>query len=632
MRDATTGPTPADFDVIVERDIMVRMRDGVRLATDIYRPARASAAVQAKFPAILERTPYGKGQASRSEVDRGETDARPRAEVAEWFVRRGYVVVYQDCRGRYGSEGYFVKYLSDGEDGFDTIEWIAQQPWCDGRVATMGLSYAAHTQVSAACLAPQALAAIVVDCGGFSNAFRSGIRNGGAFEMKQVTWAFNQACESPQAQADPVVRAALAQENLIDWFKAMPWKRGHTPMRHVPEYEDYLYEQWTHGQFDDYWKSLGIYAQGWHERFADVPQVHMSSWYDAYVPTALENYLGLRKSKRGPVRLIVGPWTHGDRSKSFSGDVDFGAHATIDGNIALNWREFRLRWFDHWLKGVANGVDREPAVRLFLMGGGSERRDAAGRMDHGGRWIVADDWPLKETRFVPYYLHGDGRLALERPALGAAPMAYDYDPANPVPTIGGPLTSGRPVFEGGAYDQREDAQFFGCTRPGLPLSARQDVLVFETEPLVEDVAVIGPLTVNLHIASSAADTDFTAKLIDVHPPNADYPRGYAMNLADGILRCRYRDSWEKPALMTRGAIYEIRIEPYATCNLFKAGHRIRLDISSSNFPRYDVNTNTGEPEGLARRKCIALNTVYVDGARASHIVLPIVPLAALRWL
>ena len=632
MSDASTSSTAADFDVIVEHDIKVRMRDGVRLATDIYRPARRGIAVQAQFPVILERTPYGKGQASRSEVDRGESEPRPRPEVAAWFVRCGYVVIYQDCRGRYGSEGEFVKYLSDGEDGYDTIDWIAQQPWCDGRVATIGLSYAAHTQVSAACLAPKALAAMVVDCGGFSNAYRSGIRNGGAFEMKQVTWAYNQACESPLAKSDPVVRAALAEENLIDWFKAMPWRPGHTPMRHVPEYEDYLYEQWTHGEFDDYWRSLGIYTEGWHERFADVPQVHMSSWYDAYVATAIENYLGLRKHKRGPVRLIMGPWTHGDRSKSWSGDVDFGPQATIDGNIAAHWREFRLRWFDHWLKGVANGVDQEPAVRLFLMGGGTERRDAAGRMDHGGRWIVADDWPLPQTQFVPYYLHGDGRLALERPGIGAAPLSYDYDPAHPVPTIGGPLTSGRPVFEGGAYDQTEHPQFFGCTRPGLPLSARADVLVFQTAPLAEDIAVVGPLTVKLHVASDCLDTDFTAKLIDVHPPNIDYPRGYAMNLADGILRCRYRDSWEKPTLMTRGSIYEIRIEPYATCNLFKAGHRIRVDISSSNFPRYDVNTNTGEPQGLARRQCIALNTVHVDGARASHIVLPIVPLAALRGL
>ncbi len=629
---SNAAPGTEAYEVAVERDVMIPVRDGVRLATDIYRPARAGVAVDAKFPVILERTPYGKAQASRSEVDRGETKPRPRPELAEWFVRHGYIVIYQDCRGRYQSEGHFIKYLSDGEDGFDTIEWIARQSWCDGRVATIGLSYAAHTQVSAACLAPKALAAMVVDCGGFSNAYRSGIRSGGAFEMKQVTWAFNQACESPLAKSDPVVRAALAQENLLDWFKAMPWKPGHTPARWVPEYEDYLFEQWTHGAFDDYWKSLGIYAEGWHERFADVPQVHMSSWYDAYVRTATENYLGLKARKRGPVRLILGPWTHGDRSKSWSGDVDFGPAATIDGNIAAHWREFRLRWFDHWLKGIANGVDREPAVRLFLMGGGSERRNADGRMDHGGRWIKGDEWPLPQMRCVSYYLHGDGCLSPDLPATGAAPLAYDYDPAHPVPTIGGPLTSGRPVFEGGAYDQREDSQFFGCTRPGLPLAARPDVLVFETAPLTEDVAVIGPLMVKLHVSSNCVDTDFTAKLIDVHPPNSDYPRGYAMNLADGILRCRYRDSWERPALMAPGEVYEIVIEPYATCNLFKAGHRIRVDVSSSNFPRYDINTNTGEPEGLARRKCIALNTVYVDRARASHIVLPIVALADLQAL
>jgi putative CocE/NonD family hydrolase len=233
---------------------------------------------------------------------------------------------------------------------------------------------------------------------------------------------------------------------------------------------------------------------------------------------------------------------------------------------------------------------------------------------------------------VPYYLHGDGRLAPQAPEADAAPLAYDYDPDHPVPTIGGPLTSGQPVFEGGAFDQREDPRFFGCTRPGLPLAARRDVLVFETPPLTEDVAVVGPLEIVLHVSSDCVDTDFTAKLIDVHPGNPDYPRGYAMNLADGILRCRYRDSWERPELMTPGKVYKIIIEPYATCNLFKAGHRIRLDISSSNFPRYDLNYNTGEPEGRARRKRVALNTVFVDASRASHIVLPLVPLASLQFL
>jgi putative CocE/NonD family hydrolase len=620
------------FEVIREADIMVTARDGVELATDIYRPARAGKPVEGTFPVILERTPYGKHLASRSELDAGEQKPRSRLEIASYFVEQGYIVVYQDCRGRYGSQGRFIKYLSDGEDGFDSIDWIARQPWCDGRVATMGLSYAAHTQMAAGCLAPKALAAMVLDCGGFSNAYRVAIRNGGAFEMKQATWAFNQACESPQAKADPVVRAALAKEDLRDWFKALPWRPGHSPVRHVPEYEDYLFEQWYAGEFGDYWKQLGIYAEGWYDRFADVPQTHMSGWYDPYVPTALGNFRAMKALKRSTMRLIMGPWMHGDRCRSYSGDVDFGAAATLDGNVAEHWRAYRLRWFDHWLKGVDNGVDREPAVRVFLMGGGSERRNADGRMDHGGCWIAGDDWPLPQTRFVPYYLHGDGCLSTEPPPANASPLSYDYDPDDPVPTIGGALTSGRPVFDGGAFDQREDERFYGCKRPGLPLAARRDVLVFETPPLTEDVAVVGPITIMLHVSSNCIDTDFTAKLIDVHPGNPDYPQGYAMNLSDGILRCRYRNSWEQAQWMTPGAVYEIEIEPYATSNIFKSGHRIRLDISSSNFPRYDVNTNTGEPEGRARRKQIAVNTVYVDHERASHVVLPIVPLGALRKL
>jgi putative CocE/NonD family hydrolase len=403
-------------------------------------------------------------------------------------------------------------------------------------------------------------------------------------------------------------------------------------VRWEPEYEDYLFEQWTHGAFDEYWKQCGIYAEGFYEPFADVPQIHMSSWYDAYIRTATDNYVALSRRKRGPVRLIMGPWTHGDRCETYAGDVDFGPAATIDGNLAENWRAFRLRWFDHWLKGVANGVERDPAVRLFLMGGGSERKNAAGRMEHGGRWIVSGDWPLPETKFTRYHLHADGRLDPAPPAAGAAPLAYDYDPANPVPTIGGPLTSGEPVFEGGAFDQREDERFFGARQPGMPLAARPDVLIFETAPLAEDVAVIGPIVVKLFVSSTCVDTDFTAKLIDVHPPNDDYPRGFAMNLCDGILRCRYRRSWEKPELMAPGEVCEITIEPFATANLFKAGHRIRLDVSSSNFPRYDVNPNTGEPEGLARLKRVATNRVYVDAARASHVVLPVIPPVALKFL
>lgn len=622
---------PAHKDVAVERDVMVPMRDGVRLATDIYRPARNGKPVAGRFPVILERTPYGKRLVSRTEIDVGMKSARTRPEVAAWFVRHGYVVVFQDCRGRFDSEGHFVKYLAEGEDGYDTIAWIAAQPWCDGRVATMGLSYAAHTQVAAACLAPPALAAMVVDSGGFANAFSSGIRQGGAFELKQVTWAFKYAKDSPLAASDPVVRAALEQEDLFEWFRAMPWKPGHSPLRHVPEYEDYVFEQWSHGRLDDTWRKLGIYARGWYEQLSDVPQIHVSSWYDAYIETAIENYRALRRLKRGPVQLVMGPWTHGDRALTYAGDVDFGPAATVDGNLAANWSEFRLRWFDRWLKGAPNGAERDPPVRLFLMGGGSERRNAAGRMDHGGHWIVADDWPVPEGRAHVLHLHADGRLDGAPPSSHAA-LSYDFDPARPVPTLGGTITSGEPIMVGGAFDQVEDPRFFGVRHPGLPLAARPDVLVFQTAPLEEDLAVIGPVSVRLFISSNCPDTDFTIKLVDVHPPNADYPRGFAMNLTDGILRCRYRDSWEAPSLMTPGTIYEITVSAFATCNLFKRGHRIRLDISSSNFPKYDVNPNTGAPEGSAGPRRIATNTVHLGPGRPSRLELTVVPLEAIRYL
>ncbi len=612
------------FGAVVESDVMVTMRDGVRLATDIHRPARDGRPLPGPFPVILERTPYGKTQVSRSE--RTAADPRPlgRGEVARLFVARGYVVVYQDCRGRHGSEGRFTKYLDDGPDGADTIAWLAAQPWCNGRIGTMGLSYAAHTQAALGCLAPRGLAAQVMDSGGFSSAYHGGIRQGGAFELKQATWAYNQALLSPEVARDPVRRAALQAEDLRAWFTRMPWRPGHSPLRFAPEYEDYLFEQWTHGSFDDYWKQVGIYMAGFYERYADVPIVIVSSWYDAYTRTATENYLGLKARKRGPIKLILGPWTHGDRSVTFAGNVDFGPAATIDGAIAPDWREFRLRWFDRFLRDVDNGAERDAAVRIFVMGGGTGRRNGEGRLDHGGRWSDEQDWPLPGTRWTNFYLHGDGRLATDAPAAGAPPLEYDFDPAHPVPSIGGTITSGAPLMEGGAYDQVESAAIYGCTPPYLPLASRPDILVFETAPLEDAVEITGPITIRLWIASDCPDTDFTAKLIDVYPPSADYPQGYAMNITDGILRARYRDSWETPAPMEPGRVYAITIEPFATSNLFARGHRIRLDISSSNFPHFDVNPNTGEPEGLARRRRIARNSVFVDASRPSHAVLPVI--------
>jgi putative CocE/NonD family hydrolase len=620
---ADADDTP--FDVALTSDVMVPMRDGVKLATDIYRPARNGKPVAGRFPVILERTPYGKTVVSRSERTVTDPIPKSRAEVARFFVSRGYVVIYQDCRGRFGSEGAFVKYLSDGADGYDACKWIVAQPWCDGKIGTMGLSYAAHTQGALGCANPPGVAAMFLDSGGFANAYQGGIRQGGAFELKQITWAYESAMDSPEVTRDPLKLKALKAIDIRAWFARMPWKKGQSPLSLAPEYEDYVYDQWRHGDFDAYWKQMGLYAEGFYDAFSDAPMVHMSSWYDPYPRTATQNYMGLSRRKKSPVRLILGPWTHGDRSLTYAGDVDFGPAATIDGNLAPDFLTLRLRWFDSWLKGVDNGVAREPAVRLFVMGGGGGRRNAAGRMDHGGRWRAERDWPIADTRNTLYYLHGDGRLALASPPEGATPLTYDYDPDRPVPTIGGTVTSGKPVMVGGAFDQREGPRFFGSREPYLPLAARPDVLVFETEPLAQDVEVTGPIVAHLHIASDQPDTDFTLKLIDVHPPNEDYPEGFAMNLTDGIVRARYRRSWENPEPLIPGQPTEVEIAAFPTSNLFKAGHRIRLDISSSNFPHFDVNPNTGEPEGVGLTRQVARNTVYVDASRPSRVILPIIP-------
>jgi putative CocE/NonD family hydrolase len=430
--------------------------------------------------------------------------------------------------------------------------------------------------------------------------------------------------ESPEITRDPAKLAAMKAIDIKAWFARMPWKRGDSPVTLAKEYEDYLFEQWEHGNFDGYWKQLGLWAEGFHDKFPDAAMVHMSSWYDPYPRTATDNFVGLSKRNRN-VRLILGPWTHGDRQLTYAGDVDFGAAATLDGNLAPDFLTLRARWFDRHVKGEANGVDAEPRVRLFVMGGGSGRRNAAGRMQHGGRWRAERDWPIPDTQWTPFYLHRSGALSRERAPEDFTWDEYQFDPRDPVPSIGGTITSGRPVMEGGAYDQREGPRFFGSREPYRPLAERRDVLVFQTPPLERGIELTGPIVAKLWIGSDRADTDFTIKLIDVYPANPDYPEGFAMNLTDGILRVRYRDSWERPSLMTPGRVYAITVEAFPTSNWFAPGHRIRLDVSSSNFPHFDVNPNTGEPEGRARRVEVATNRIYLDRQRPSHVVLPVIP-------
>ena len=593
---------------IVE-NLMVPTRDGINLATDVHRPQVEGRPVEEPLPVLLQRTPYNKA-------------APARLEEAAFFTNRGYVTVMQDCRGRYGSEGGFTKYVDEGQDGYDTVEWLAQQPWCNGKVGTYGLSYAAHTQAALACLNPPHLSAMWLECGGFASAYHSGCRNGGAFELRQVTWAFREAMESPEARDNPdTIKTAMSRQDIHEWFARLPWKPGHSPLSWTPDYEDYLMEIWGHDTYDEYWQQVGLCALAHQGPFSDVPQVHQCSWYDPYSAGTIQNYEGLSESKSSPVYLIMGPWTHGTRSATFAGNVDFGPRSTMDNPKEGSFNEQRLSFFDHWLKEEDNEWNNRAPVRIFVMGGGSGRRNPEGRLDHGGHWADEMAWPPSRVKETAFYLHQKGELSITLPQLGARPSTYRFNPEHPVPTIGGNISSGLPIMEPGGFDQREAEEFFGSRPPYLPLASRPDVLVFQTDPLAESLEITGPALLHLWISSTAVDTDFTAKLVDVYPPSRDYPEGYALNLTDGVLRTKFRNSWSEPELMDPGEVYPITIELYPTSNLFARGHRIRLDVSSSNFPRLDVNGNTGENPALSPIKIVADNTVYHDRERPSHVVL-----------
>ena len=615
-------PQNPDFQVHSQYGVKVPMRDGASLAADIHRPAKDGRPIEEPFPVLLHRTPYNK------------SNEAPVLE-AGFFAARGYVTVVQDCRGRYASDGGFTKYVDEAFDGCDTLEWIGQQPWCDGKVGTFGLSYGAHTQAAMACWNPSLLAAMWLDSGGFSNAFLSGCRNGGAFELRQVTWAFNEAKNSPSALAHPfVTKAALGRQDLHDWFQKLPWKIGHSPLQWTPDYENYLHEIWSHEIFDDYWRQVGLCAEAYYDDLSPVPQVHMGSWYDPYATSTTDNYVALSKRIKG-TRLIMGPWTHGARTVTHSGDADMGSQSTLDNNLDTDYNHLRLRFFNHWLNGEQNEWDEEPPVRIFVMGGGSGKRNSDQRLDHGGQWRSENEWPLARAQNTPFYLQADGGLSAQAPpSVGALPelqkiaqdhSSYLFDPQKPVPTVGGNISSGQPIMQAGGFDQRESPEFYGSEHPYLPLASRPDVLVFQTEPLTEDLEVTGPINVNFWVSSSAVDTDFTAKLLDVYPPTEDYPEGYALNLTDGIIRAKFRDSWEKPELMEPGQVYQVTVQMLPTSNLFSRGHRVRLDVSSSNFPRFDVNGNTGENPGTSPVKISARNTVYHNAEQPSHVVLPLVP-------
>lgn len=613
---------PIDKDVFVLRDVMVPMRDGVRLATDIALPARGGQPLPGPFPTLVHRTPYDKTAARPSEISARDPEPRANGAIAAEMARAGYAVIMQDCRGRYASEGRFRKYIGEGADGLDTLDWARAQSWCDGRFGTFGLSYSAHVQTALAAYAPDGLCAMFLDSGGFWNAYQGGIRRGGAFELKQATWAFKHARLSRAAARDPVVKTALEAERIEDWLTVMPWKRGHSPLRHAPDYEDYFFEQWEHADFDDFWRQPELCAIDHYDALARAPVFLICGWYDPYSETMIEHFKEIR-ARAGRAELVMGPWLHGRRSQRWAGQVDFGQNALLDGQIAPDYATLRLAWFDRWMKPGPTAAAAPAPARWFRMGGGSGRKLDCGRLDHGGAWRAADAFPPPGAADRPFHLGPAGDLTDAAPAPGT--LALRTDPDDPVPTLGGQITSGEPVMLGGAFDQTPSADTFGARAPYLPLAARADILVFATAPLAEDLEIAGPVSLHLRVETDAPDIDLTAKLIDWAPASTDWPMGFAMNVTDGILRLRYRDGWTRPKPMRAGVPADIRIDLPPTANLFKAGHRVRLDIAGSNFPRFDVNPQTGEPVGKARLKRIAITHFHLGGDAGARLVLTVPP-------
>jgi putative CocE/NonD family hydrolase len=596
-----------EYDVIVQRNVPVPVRDGVLLAADLYLPAQGGQPAPGPFPVVMERTPYDKANKY------GE---------GRYFARRGYVAVMQDVRGRFASEGEWYPFAKEAPDGYDSVEWAAAQPWCSGRVGTMGGSYCGSDQSALATLSPPHLAAMVVAVG-TSNYHTSSLRQNGALELRFMVYAFRMATTSREALADPALKSALEADfaRVGEWLSRLPYKKGSSALRFLPTYEQWLLDIHSEGDYNDYWRQRGYAIDQYYTEHADVPTIYLGGWYDSYARGTTSNYSMLSKIKTSPQHLLMGPWTHGGWDVAYAGDVDFGSDSVLD-----DYNGLRLRWFDRWLKDVDNGVDRAKPVRYFVMGARPDSadtcKDREGRLRQLGEWREADDWPLPSTRHTPYFLHGDGTLGPDRPS-SSEPSRYTFDPRDPVPTIGGGISAANQVMPPGAYDQRGDERFYGC-HDTLPLSARSDVLVFQTPPLEGGLEVTGPLVVKLWVSSSALDTDFTVKLIDVHPPSGDYPDGFAQNLSDSILRARYRDDRERAELLEPDRIYPLELVLYPTSNVFGVGHRIRLDVSSSNFPRFDLNPNTGGPLGRERRYALADNAVYHDPKHPSHIVLPII--------
>lgn len=590
-------------EVLVEKDVMVPMRDGVKLATDVYRPAKDGKALEGRLPVILTRLPYNKDGSKR---------------FGEYFTKNGYVFVSQDCRGRYKSEGVWHWMSDDGPDGADCAAWIGRQPWSNGKIGMVGTSYVGGTQHAMALAgAPELTTIIPVDA--VSNCGVQSVRNAGAFEMRFWNWIMLNAAKGSRGAQDPATQAVLQEmtDNRFHYLDNLPLRPGMTPLRLAPEYEEWLVGAMSNGADNDYWKPNNILEHT--AQYKDIPVYLVGGWYDSWAGNTTANFAALSKTLKSDVYLIMGPWIHGAQAKGSHGQVDFGPEAAIPDELA--WRK---QWFDHFMKGEDSGVGKDghfaTKVRIFVMGTGDGKKTDKGLLNHGGHWRSETEWPPAKAQITKYHLGKGGALSTD---TSTGSTSYTFDPRNPVPTIGGCISSGNDILLQGAWNQIGGPHVWNWQNP-VPLSARNDVVVFQTEPLAQDTEVTGEIEVKLWISSTAVDTDFTAKLVDVYPPSPDWPGGFDMNLTDGIVRARFRDSLKTEKLMERGRIYPVTIRLYPTSNVFKKGHRIRVDISSSNFPRFDVNPNTGEPLNDNRRMESAVNTLHHDAAHPSHIALPLV--------
>jgi len=568
------------YVVTAERNVPVKMRDGVLLQADIYRPK-----AEGKFPVLLYRTPYDKN---------GTISFGLRAAA------QGYVVISQDVRGRYASEGEWYPFLHESEDGYETVEWAAALPYSNGKIGMFGVSYDGATQMLAAIAHPPHLAGI---CPGVtaSNYHDGWTYQGGAFDQ----W-FDEGWTAGLA-ANTLTRAVSKESGALKGVSELPLASysvfDSVELRApnlTPFLAPYFLDWLSHPNYDDFWKRWSI-----EDHYADiiVPALHIAAWYDIFQEGSLRNYMGLKAHAGSEVarkdqRLLVVIGGHAGLGQKI-GDVDFGLAATrLDESDLTRWDwyfDLVLQWYDYVLKGMQNELAAQKPVRIFVMG--------------ANQWRDEDDWPLARALSTKYYLHskgsanslyGNGSLSTELPQSESSDQ-YVYDPGNPTPSGGGPCCA-----QAGPRDQR-------------PIEARSDVLVYSTPPFAQDVEVTGPVSVEVYAKSSAVDTDFTAKLVDV---GSD---GFAQDLTEGIIRARYRDSQEKPDLLHPGQIYKLHINAWSTSNVFRKGHILRLEISSSNSPRFDRNLNTGEQAASGQKYVSATNTVYHDAGHPSALILPIVP-------